>query len=302
MRISSVSMMSAVAAVAMAGVASAAIDFTGDPTTSSGLSWSSLGNSLQTSNVIWAGGNTIRSVGFYSSNFIFTGSETQSASMGNNSVSGAGWNVGDRVVAIGWQVTNGATAGAGWLNGETFMKFNPGGAGGYQAASSVGGSGSSTSFSNSVAGDYQLYGTGNGTPSNTSGNEGEITVFRYRTSDPGYVTTYPMQVGAVSSGALLANPFRSFSVLAGGTAAPGGSQISSQTFLVNVDLLARAGADYGFSPNMIGNTIGKLMIDIGQGAGSVSTTVVLTDVPVPAPGAIALLGLAGLAGGRRRRS
>ena len=291
----------AACAVLVAGTAaSGATNFTGDPLTSSGLVWNFAGNSLQSTNVIWAGAtsgsansNTIRSIDYYSSSFTYTGTETVSASMGSTSVSGTGWAVGDRVVAIGLVVTNGGAAGAGWLNGETYMKFNPGGAGTYTAASSVGGSGASTSFTaNSVVGDYQLYGTGN------FNNQGNVTEFRYRTATG---SSYPMQDGGVN-GALLANPFRSFSVLAGGTSAPGQSQISSQTFLINVDDLARAGTTYGFSPNMIGNTIGKLFIQSGLGAGSNATDVVLTNVAVPAPSALALLGVAGLVGARRRRA
>ena len=281
--------MAAACAVLVAGsAASGSTNFTGNPTTSSGLVWNFAGNSLQSTNVIWAGGSTTRSIDYYASHFTYTGTETESASMGSTSVGGTGWTVGDRVVAIGVVVTNGV-----WLNGETFMKFNPGGAGTYSAASSVGGSGASTSFTtNSVVGDYQLYGTGN------FNNEGNVTEFRYRTAAS---SSYPMQVGGLG-GALLANPFNSFSVLAGGTSAPGQSQISSQTFLINVDYLARAGNTYGFSPNMIGNTIGKLFIQSSLGAGTTPTDVVLTNVAVPAPGALALLGVAGLVGGRRRRA
>lgn len=280
-------------ALVFAGTAaSGAANFSGNPLTSSGLVWNFAGNSLQSTNVIWAGFNTVRSIDYYSSNFSYTGTETVSASMGSTSVAGTGWEVGDRVVAIGMNVTNGEDTGAGWLNGETFMKFNPGGAGTYSAASTVGGSGASTSFNNSVAGDYQLYGTGN------FGNQGNVTDFRYRTTSG---SSYPMSSSGAGS-ALLANPFRSFSVLVGGTSAPGDSQISSQTFLVNVDYLARAGNTYGFSPNMIGNTIGKLFIQSAIGAGSIASNVVLTNVAVPAPGALALLGAAGLVGSRRRRN
>ena len=285
--------MAAACAVLVAGsAASGSTNFTGNPTTSSGLVWNFAGNSLQSTNVIWAGGSTTRSIDYYASHFTYTGTETESASMGSTSVGGTGWTVGDRVVAIGVVVTNGGDAGAGWLNGDTFIKFNPGGAGTYSAASSVGGSGASTSFSNSVVGDYQLYGTGN------FNNEGNVLDFRYRTAGG---STYPLQ-NNVAGTALLANPFNSFSVLQSGTSAPGQSQISSQTFLINVDYLARAGNTYGFSPNMIGNTIGKLFIQSSLGAGTTPTDVVLTNVAVPAPGALALLGVAGLAGGRRRRA
>jgi hypothetical protein len=287
--------MAAACAVLVTGTAaSGSTNFTGNPTTSSGLVWNFAGNSLQSTNVIWAAGSTTRSIDYYASHFTYTGTETESASMGSTSVGGTGWDVGDRVVAIGVVVTNGGAAGAGWLNGDTFMKFNPGGAGTYSAASSVGGSGASVSFTtNSVVGDYQLYGTGN------FNNEGNVTQFRYRTAGG---SSYPMQVGGSSSAALLANPFNSFSVLESGTSAPGDSQISSQTFLINVDYLARAGNTYGFSPNMIGNTIGKLFIQSSLGAGTTPTDVVLTNVAVPAPGSIALLCVAGLAGARRRRA
>ncbi|MSR05370.1 MAG: hypothetical protein EXS04_07250 [Phycisphaerales bacterium] len=283
--------MAAACAVLVAGsAASGSTNFTGNPTTSSGLVWNFAGNSLQSTNVIWAGGNTARSIDYYASHFTFTGTETESASMGSTSVGGTGWTVGDRVVAIGLVVTNGV-----WLNGETFMKFNPGGAGTYSAASSVGGSGASPSFTtNSVVGDYQLYGSINGNA------EGNVTQFRYRTAS-GSGSSYPMQVGGALSGALMANPFNSFSEV-GGTSVPGNGQFSSQTFLINVDYLARAGVTYGFSPNMIGNTIGKLFISSGLGEGSTPTDVLLTNVAVPAPGALALLGVAGLIGGRRRRA
>ncbi len=282
--------MAAACAVLVAGsAASGSTNFTGNPTTSSGLVWNFAGNSLQSTNVIWAAGSTTRSIDYYASHFTYTGTETESASMGSTSVGGTGWNVGDRVVAIGLVVIS---PGEGLLLAETFMKFNPGGAGTYSAASSVGGSGASVSFSNSVVGDYQLYGTDNG------GNDGNLTTFRYRTAGG---SSYPMQAGASSSGALLANPFNSFSVLESRLPGSNYAQVSSQTFLINVDYLARAGTTYGFSANMIGNTIGQLNIQSGS-AGAPVTDVVLTNVAVPAPGALALLGVAGLAGGRRRRA
>ncbi len=284
--------MAAACAVLVAGTAaSGSTNFTGNPLTSTGLVWNFAGNSLQTTNVIWAAGSTARSIDYYASNFTYTGGETETASMGSTAVGGTGWNVGDRVVAIGLVVTN---PGEGLLLAETFMKFNPGGAGTYSAASSVGGSGAAVSFSNSVVGDYQLYGTDN------AGNDGNLTTFRLRTGS-GTGSTYPMQAGGSSSGALLANPFNSFGVLDSRLPGSNYAQVSSQTFLINVDYLARAGTTYGFSPNMIGNTIGKLNIQSGS-AGAPVTDVVLTNVAVPAPGVLALLGVAGLAGGRRRRA
>lgn len=291
MRISKTAITGAVAAVALVGSASAAVTLTGDPTTSSGSTWNLVGSSLQSSNVIWAAGSTTRDISYYTTAFTYSGGDSSTASMGNasGSIGGAGWAAGDRVVAVGWKVNNGASAG--WLNGSTFMKFNPGGAGTYSAANAVGGTGGSTSFGNSVAGDFQLYGDINWN------NESRVTQYRNRTASG---SDYPLQVGGSVSGALLADPFRSYSVLAAGTTAAGSAQIASQIYLINVDFLARAGSTYGFAPNMIGDVIGKLHIQVGGFTGS-QTDVVLTNVAVPAPGALALLGVAGLAGSRRRR-
>lgn len=276
----------------VAGAASAAVTLTGDPTTSTGLAWNTVGNSLQSSGVIWASGSTTRDMSYYTSSFRYSSSDSSTASMGNGAtVGGTGWNEGDRVVAIGWKVNNGNVAG--WLNGETWIKLNPGGTGGYSAANAVGGTGASTSFSNSVTGDYQLYGSVN------FGNESRVTQFRYRTAGG---SSYPMQSGGTSAGALLADPFRSYSVLAAGTVNAGEAEISSQIYLINVDFLSRAGTSYGFSANMIGDTIGKMQVLVNQGAGRTATEVVMSNVAVPAPGAAALVGLAGLVGGRRRRA
>jgi len=58
---------------------------------------------------------------------------------------------------------------------------------------------------------------------------------------------------------------------------------------------------YGFSANVIGGTIGKMQITLGGSGNSNSTDVIMSNVLVPAPGAVALLGMAGLVGSRRRR-
>ncbi len=286
---------SAVVAAVLAGAASATVTVTGSPLTSTGSTWIFAGNSLQSTNVVWAGGSTTRSIDYYATNFVYGAGDSANADMGNanGSIGGTGWNVGDRVIGIGWKVNNGATAG--WLNGQVFMKFNPSGTGTYSAADSVGGTGAITSFGASVEGDYQLFGSIN------NGNQSRIVSYRNRTASS---SDYPLQVGGSPNGALLENPFRSYSVLASGTPAPGSAAIESQTFLINLDYLARAGVTYGFTPNSIGDLIGKLHIQVGSditpGVAGIATDVVLTNVVVPAPGAIALLGVAGLMGRRRR--
>ena len=296
MRTSSTLIASALATVAVAGSASASVTITGSPLTSTGSTWIHAGNSLQSTNVVWAGGSTTRDIDYYSTSFTYGAGDSANADMGNanGAIGGTGWNVGDRVIGIGWKVNNGASAG--WLNGQVWMKFNPSGTGGYSAANSVGGTGAVTSFSASVVGDYQLYGTING------GNQSQVVSYRNRTSTG---SDYPLQVGGSSAGALLENPFRSYSVLAPGGSASYGP-IQSQTFLINLDYLARAGTTYGFTPSAIGDLIGKLHIQVGSdatpGYSGTPTDVVLTNVAVPAPGAAVLVGLAGLVGGRRRRA
>jgi len=197
--------LAAVAPAAITGFTCTAAILTGDPTTTVGVVLHPVGNALQSTGVIWAGGSTTRSVSFYSGVFVHSSSDTATATFGNGpSVGGDGWEVGDRVVAFGSKVNNAHEAG--WLYGETAIMMNPGGAGTYTAAEFVGGPSSPPlGFSNSVNGDFALQATAN------SGNQSRVTQFLFAAP---VGTVYPLQAGGSQTGSLLANPFRSYRVLA----------------------------------------------------------------------------------------
>jgi hypothetical protein len=254
----------ALALAAIAGSASAVVDING------GLSWN--GWQLNgTSNTlgIYGGGSTDNVFEVYTTLFTFngnsvTGNPTGSANLLAGAYSAGSFANGNRILGVGIR----RISGAGLVgNGAGIVRFDVANDS-FSAASSVGGTDgrvSSTLYSD--AGDFntQFYGT-NFTPST-------LVVF----TGPGAFTTLP----SGNNGGDFA--FRGF------------YQAANESYQLLFDLTAM--------PNLYSNVNGSAIGTLGdtftmsiRGAGN--TDVVVT---VPAPGALALLGLGGLLAARRRR-
>jgi len=254
----------ALALAAIAGSASAGVDING------GLSWN--GWQLNgTSNTlgIYGGGSTNNVFEVYTTLFTFngnsvTGNPTGSANLLAGAYSAGSFANGNRILGVGIR----RISGAGLVgNGAGIVRFDVGNDS-YSAASSVGGTDgkvSSTAFAD--AGDFntQFYGT-NFTPST-------LVVF----TGPGAFTTLP----SGNNGGDFA--FRGF------------YQAANQSYQLLFDLTAMPNLYSNVNGGAIG-TLGDTFTMSIRGAGN--TDVVVT---VPAPGALALLGLGGLLAARRRR-
>jgi MYXO-CTERM domain-containing protein len=265
--------LSLIAALALAGTASAqVVDLNGG---SSWNGWNSVGNS-QTSG-LWVKGATNRTYDIYSTSFVLNASQTASGT-GNDTASlfSNSWQAGDRIIGMGIQYT-------GSSRGNQFFFHTDTGAVNILAASSFGagdgvytadvGDTSSHMFTNNSAG---------------AGLVRQYSVFNDFTWNGGSNFDIPYGIGSSLT------PVRSFTVADAGA----GFYSTRVQFLMNVDAILRSNGGATFGEGSFGSTlrVGFWEQDISAGFSQQ-----VFSVPVPAPGAFALLGLAGLAGARRRR-
>jgi hypothetical protein len=265
--------LSLTAALALAGTASAqVVDLNGG---SSWNGWNSVGNS-QTSG-LWVNGATNRTYDIYSTSFVLNASQTASGT-GNNTASlfSNSWQAGDRIIGMGIQYT-------GSSRGNQFFFHTDTGAVNIQAASSFGagngvysadaGDTASHMFTNNPAG---------------AGLVRQYSVFNDFTSNGGSNFDIPYGVGSSST------PVRSFTVADAGA----GFYSTRVQFLMNIDAILRSNGGATFGEGSFGSTlrVGFQEMDLSAGFSQQVFT-----VAVPAPGAFALLGVAGLVGKRRRR-
>ena len=280
--------LSLAATLALAGTASAqTVDINGG---NSWNGWNSVGNS-QTSG-LWVTGATNRTYNIFRTYFVLGAGQTVGGTRLADGTAGDGtgytgdtaasllsgsWQAGDRIVGMGIQYT-------GSTRGSQFFFHTDTGGNNIQAASSFGAgdgvlsfdSGDTSSFIsanfNPYRGQVRQYSIWNGfSPDGSPGNGN-------------YITPY----GVVPS---LAMPTRSFTVLDSGSV----SNSKSIQFFMNIDAILRAngGATYGDGDFGLATRFGFME----QQGGEVTQQI----FAIPAPGALALLGLAGLAGARRRR-
>jgi hypothetical protein len=284
--------LSLAASLALAGIASAqSIDINGG---NSWAGWNSVGNS-QTSGT-WVKGSTSRTYDIYSTYFVLSAGQTVGGTRIANGAAGDGvgytgetagslfsgaWQAGDRIVGMGVQYT-------GTTRGSTFFFHRDAGGNNIAAASSFGANdgvfshdvGDSSSYMTTVAGNprgqVRQYSVWNGFSQNGSPEEGNFNV----------------PYGNIPTAAF---PTRSFAVLDNGSM----NRITSAQFFINIDAILRSngGATYGDGDFGLDTRFGFWEGDqVGPGGGFTQQI-----FAIPAPGAMALLGLAGLAGARRRR-
>ncbi len=286
--------LSLIAALALAGAASAqSVDINGG---NSWNGWNSVGNS-QTSG-IWVKGSTTRTFDIYSTYFVLGAGQTVGGTRIANGAAGDGvgytgddsaslfsgaWQAGDRVIGMGVQYT-------GTTRGSTFFFHRDAGGDNIFAASSFGASdgvfshdvGDSSSYmspeTNGNRGRVRQYSVWNGFSQNGSPEEGNFTV------PYGNVPT-------------LAMPTRSFTVLDSGSM----NRITSAQFFINIDAILRSNGGATFGDGDFGPNTRFGFWEGDQTTGWNGTQFTQQIFAIPAPGALALLGLAGLAGARRRR-
>ena len=263
--------------------------------------WNSVGNS-QTSGT-WVKGSTSRTYDIYSTYFVLNAGQTvggtriagysapytpyaagdgvgYTGDLADSLFSGV-WQAGDRIVGMGVQYT-------GTTRGSTFFFHRDAGGNNIAAASSFGANdgvfshdvGDSSSYMTTVAGNprgqVRQYSVWNGFSQNGSPEEGNFNV----------------PYGNMPTAAF---PTRSFAVLDNGSM----NRITSAQFFINIDAILRSngGATYGDGDFGLDTRFGFWEGDqVGPGGGFTQQI-----FAIPAPGALALLGLAGLAGARRRR-
>jgi hypothetical protein len=256
--------------------------------------WNAVGNS-QTSG-IWVKGSTTRTFDIYSTSFVLNAGQTVGGTRVGDGAAGNGvdytgdnagslfsasWQAGDRIIGMGVRYT-GAT------RGSTFFFHTDAGGSNILAASSFGAgdgvhshdAGDTSSYmspyDNSIRGRIRQYSIWNGFSPDGSPQSGNY-IFPY-----GQTPT-------------LAMPTRSFTVLDNGSM----NRIVGAQFFINIDAILRSngGLTYGdgdFGPNTrFGFWEGDQMT---PGAGFTQQI-----FAIPTPGALALLGVAGLRGARRRR-
>jgi hypothetical protein len=295
---SSVVRSATLALLACASASAQSVDINGG---NSWAGWSSVGNS-QTSGT-WVQGSTSRTYDIYSTYFVLNAGQTvggtriagysapytpyaagdgvgYTGDLADSLFSGV-WQAGDRIVGMGVQYT-------GTTRGSTFFFHRDAGGNNIAAASSFGANdgvfshdvGDSSSYMTTVAGNprgqVRQYSVWNGFSQNGSPEEGNFNV----------------PYGNMPTAAF---PTRSFAVLDNGSM----NRITSAQFFINIDAILRSngGATYGDGDFGLDTRFGFWEGDqVGPGGGFTQQI-----FAIPAPGALALLGLAGLAGARRRR-
>jgi len=254
--------------------------------------WSSVGNS-QTSGT-WVKGSTSRTYDIYSTSFVLSAGQTVGGTRIANGSAGNGvgytgetagslfsgvWQAGDRIVGMGIQYT-------GTTRGSTFFFHRDAGGDNIAAASSFGANdgvfshdvGDSSSYMTTVAGNprgqVRQYSVWNGFSQNGSPEEGNFNV----------------PYGNMPTAAF---PTRSFAVLENGSM----DLTKSVQYFVNIDAILRSNGGATFGDGDFGPNTRFGFWEGISGTGNFSQQI----FAIPAPGAIALLGLAGVVGTRRRR-
>ena len=262
--------------------------------------WNSVGNS-QTSGT-WVKGSTSRTYDIYSTYFVLSAGQTVGGTRIANGAAGDGvgytgetagslfsgaLQAGDRIVGMGVQYT-------GTTRGSTFFFHRDAGGNNIAAASSFGANdgvstfdvGDSASYMTTLAGNprgqVRNYAVWNGFSQNGSPQEGNLTSPYSWNANPAFgPTPFPDF------------PTRTFAVLDNGSM----DLTKSVQYFVNIDAILRSngGATYGDGDFGLDTRFG--FWEGNSGTGNFSQQI----FAIPAPGALALLGLAGLAGARRRR-
>ncbi len=265
--------LSLIAALALAGTASAqVVDLNGG---SSWNGWNSVGNS-QTSG-LWVFGATNRTYDIYSTSFVLNASQTASGT-GNDTASlfSNSWQAGDRIIGMGIQYTGSSRGNEHFFHTDT-------GAVNIQAASSFG---AFDGVYTADAGD-----TSSHLQTNNPAGAGKVrqySVFNGFTSNGGSNFDVPYGAGWAPT------PVRSFTVADAGA----GFYSTRVQFLMNIDAILRSNGGATFGEGGFGST---LRVGFWEQDLSAGFSQQVFEVAVPAPGALALLGVAGLVGKRRRR-
>ena len=262
--------------------------------------WNSVGNS-QTSGT-WVKGSTTRTYDIYSTYFVLSAGQTVGGTRIANGAAGNGvgytgeteaslfegaWQAGDRILGMGIQYT-------GTTRGSTFFFHRDAGGNNIAAASSFGASdgvstfdvGDTASYMTTVAGNprgqVRYYALWNGFSQNGTPAEGNFTAPYSWNANPAYGPT-----------AFPDFPTRSFAVLENGSM----DLTKSVQYFVNIDAILRSNGGATFGDGDFGPNTRFGFWEGISGTGNFSQQI----FSIPAPGAMALLGLAGLAGARRRR-
>jgi len=274
-------MCSAVAAVAVAGSAMAIPTGVAINGGSSWSGWTLQGNA-QTAG-IWVSGSTTRNFDMYQSYFTLDGTQavTGSPNCGDSSssLSSGSWQLGDRVLGVGLAYGGGQTVRNLWVT----MDF---GGDSINAASSVGANNGTYSYNTGDATTY-FAGTSQAPITNHFRNF-TYSVFNGYSADGSSNFTQPYGPGYDNS---LADPVRSFAIASDGDL----SNATSFQMFYNIDAAIRAGVGTG---NFVAGTS---KVGIAEFDASWSGTF-QSYAAVPAPGAAALVGLAGLMATRRRKA
>lgn len=250
--------------------------------------WNWVGGSQ--SSGTWVRGSTTRTFNMYSASFVLSSGQTvagtrlSDAALGNgvgytgdtnSSLFASSWKAGDRIVGLGVQYL-GAT------RGSIFHFQTDKGGDNMAAASGFG-----------ATDGVMTFGQGDTSAHITTGS-----------TDRGKVRTYSVYTGFSADGganfltpygtsASLTAPTRSFAVLDSGSS----TRIRSLQYFINIDAVTRSNGGATFGE---GNLASTTRFGIREGESGSGNFTQQTFV-VPAPGAMALLGIAGLVGTRRRR-
>ena len=257
--------------------------------------WDFVGNAQ--TNGVWVAGSTTRDYNIYRTRSTLESGQTVGGSRLANGAAGNGldytgdtqanlfagsWQAGDRIVGVGLQYTGGA------MLTTLFLHVDSGGNNIF-AASSVGANDSA--FSHDV-GDTASYVTSMPwVASRHQTNQYSIwNGFSPDGSIPSGNYTFPYGQGPTND-----TPIRSFAILGAGEQL----RATSAQYFVNIDAILRSngGLKFGEGPIDDFTKFGFWEGDETLGEGVFSQQI----FAIPAPGALALLGLAGLAGARRRR-
>ena len=278
--------LSFVAAIALAGIASAqSVDINGG---NSWSGWNSVGNS-QTSGT-WVQGSTSRTYDIYSTYFVLNAGQTVGGTRIANGAAGDGvgytgetseslfsgvWQAGDRILGMGIQYT-------GSTRGSTFFFHRDAGGNNIAAASSFGASdgvstfdvGDTASYMTTVAGNprgqVRYYALWNGFSQNGSPAEGNFTAPYSWNADP---ASGPTQFPEF--------PTRSFAVLDNGSM----DLTKSVQYFVNIDAILRSNGGATFGDGDFGPNTRFGFWEGNSGTGNFSQQI----FAIPAPGALALL-------------
>jgi MYXO-CTERM domain-containing protein len=275
MRISALLMTGAVAAVAVAGSAMASGAVINGGTSWTG--WQTVGRS--TDQGIWANGATTGVYDIYTTSFLYAGETVTPTAGTSGSADTSGWSTGARVLGVGMKNISGMPVygGSGPWAFSPFFKFDLA-KDSYQAASTFGGTDGRTSSSTFArTGDFNVQ------------LNGDFGGFLYQ---PNFVSVYTSDGSFWTGGGAATFQGNAFGIPVTYARSWFNPDNGSLQVLFNLDLLSGNGALGGIGT--IGNNF-RMSID------GITTSTVFDVTVVPAPGALALLGAAGLVGSRRRR-